>query len=128
MRIGLTGVYVDDQDKARTFYTEILGLQLKDDVPYSETERWISVVSPSDPDGTALVLHLADDAARAFQLASRAAGRPMISFTTDDCQRDYERLMAKGVTFTMPPTTMDYGGTDAVFEDGAGNLLNLHQG
>ncbi len=127
MRIGLAGVFVDDQDKALRFYTEALGLQVKTDAPYSETERWISLVSPADPDGTALTLHLADEAARSFQTAARAAGRPWMAFTTDDCQRDYEALQAKGVSFTMPPTQFGYGGTDAVFEDGFGNLIDLHQ-
>ena len=127
MRIGLASVYVDDQDKALRFYTEILGLQLKTDAPYSETERWVSVTSPEDPNGIALVLHLRDEAATAFQEASRKTGRPWISFTTGDCQRDYEALQARGVVFTLPPTQFGYGGTDAVFEDGCGNILNLHQ-
>jgi catechol 2,3-dioxygenase-like lactoylglutathione lyase family enzyme len=127
MRIGLTGIFVTDQEKARDFYTQVLGLQVKVDAPYSDTERWISLVSPEDPDGTAVTLHQVDDDTRAFQRAAREAGRPTMSFTTDDCQRDYERLVAKGVVFTLPPTTMSYGGTDAVFEDGFGNLLNLHQ-
>jgi catechol 2,3-dioxygenase-like lactoylglutathione lyase family enzyme len=75
MRIGLTGIFVDDQDKAEKFYTEALGLQLKTNAPYGPTERWLSVVSPEDPDGVELVLHLADEPARAFQRASREAGR-----------------------------------------------------
>lgn len=127
MRIGLASVFVDDQDKARRFYTEVLGQQVETDAPYTETERWISLVSPEEPDGTALVLHLADEAAKSFQAASRAAGRPSLALVTDDCQRDYQALRAKGVSFTLPPTQLGHGGTDAVFEDGFGNLIDLHQ-
>jgi catechol 2,3-dioxygenase-like lactoylglutathione lyase family enzyme len=127
MRIGLTGIFVDDQDKAERFYTDALGLQVKTNAPYSDTERWLTVVSPEEPDGVELVLHLADEAARAFQRASREAGRPVISLRTDDCQRDAERLKAKGVRFVREPARMDYGGMDAVFDDTCGNLINLHQ-
>jgi catechol 2,3-dioxygenase-like lactoylglutathione lyase family enzyme len=127
MRIGLTGIFVDDQDKAEKFYTEMLGLRIKTNAPYGPTERWLSVVSPEDPDGVELVLHLADEPARAFQRASREAGRPMISLRTDDCQRDAQRLKANGVAFVREPARMDYGGMDAVFDDTCGNLINLHQ-
>jgi catechol 2,3-dioxygenase-like lactoylglutathione lyase family enzyme len=127
MRIGLTGIFVDDQDKAEKFYTEAIGLQIKTNAPYGPTERWLSVVSPEDPDGVELVLHLADEPARAFQRASREAGRPVISLRTDDCQRDAERLKANGVVFVREPARMDYGGMDAVFDDTFGNLINLHQ-
>ena len=71
MRIGLTTVYVHDQEQARRFYTDVLGLRLKDDVPYGATERWLTVVSPEDPAGPELVLKLADESARAFQQANR---------------------------------------------------------
>jgi predicted enzyme related to lactoylglutathione lyase len=127
MRIGLTGIFVDDQDKAEKFYTEAVGLQVKTNAPYGPTERWLSVVSPEEPDGVELVLHLADEAARAFQRASREAGRPVISLRTDDCQRDAERLKANGVVFVREPARMEYGGMDAVFDDTCGNLINLHQ-
>jgi predicted enzyme related to lactoylglutathione lyase len=73
------------------------------------------------------VLHLADEPARAFQAASRQAGRPMLSLHTDDCQGEAERLKARGVVFVKEPGRMDYGGIDAVFTDTCGNLLNLHQ-
>jgi hypothetical protein len=71
VRIGLTSVYVDDQEQARRFYTDVLGLRLKDDVPYGATERWLTVVSPEDPGGPELVLKVADEPARAFQQANR---------------------------------------------------------
>jgi catechol 2,3-dioxygenase-like lactoylglutathione lyase family enzyme len=127
MRIGLTSIYVNDQDQAERFYTEVLGFQVKTSAPYSDTERWLSVVAPEEPDGVELVLHLADTPARAFQQASRELGRPVPSLTTDDCQRDAERLKAKGVVFAKDPGRMAYGGMDAVFDDTCGNLINLHQ-
>jgi predicted enzyme related to lactoylglutathione lyase len=127
MRIGLVSLYVDDQDQAERFYTQVLGLQVKTSAPYTDTERWLSVVAPQDPDGVELALHLADDPARAFQHASRERGRPLLSLHTDDCQRDAERLKAKGVVFVKEPSRMPYGGIDAVFDDTCGNLLNLHQ-
>jgi catechol 2,3-dioxygenase-like lactoylglutathione lyase family enzyme len=127
MRIGLTGIFVDDQDQAERFYTEVLGFQVKTSAPYRQEERWLSVVSPEEPDGVALVLHLADAPAQAFQQASRQAGRPVLSLTTDDCAAEAERLKARGVVFVKEPSRMDYGGIDAVFADSCGNLLNLHQ-
>jgi catechol 2,3-dioxygenase-like lactoylglutathione lyase family enzyme len=127
MRIGLTSVYVDDQGQARRFYTDVLGLRLKDDVPYGATERWPTVVSPEAPAGPELVRKLADEPARALQQANRERGQPVLSFTTADCQREYERLTARGAVFTLAPTRMAHGGTDAVFDDGCGNLINLHQ-
>jgi predicted enzyme related to lactoylglutathione lyase len=127
MRIGLTGIYVDDQDQAERFYTQVLGLQVKTSAPYGPNERWLTVVSPEEPAGVELVLHLADDPARAFQAASRERGRPVLSLHTDDCQREAERLKAKGVVFVKEPGRMPYGGIDAVFDDTCGNLLNLHQ-
>jgi predicted enzyme related to lactoylglutathione lyase len=127
MRIGLVSLFVDDQEKARTFYTDVVGLQVKSDAPYGPEERWLTVVSPEEPDGVEAVLHLSDDAARVYQQAAKAVGRPSLSLDSDDAQRDYERLLANGVEFVMPPTRMDYGGTDAVFDDTCGNLINLHQ-
>jgi catechol 2,3-dioxygenase-like lactoylglutathione lyase family enzyme len=85
MRIGLTSIFVDDQDQAEQFYTQVLGFQVKTSAPYGPEERWLSVVAPEDPDGVELVLHLADEPARAFQRASRQVGRPVLSLCTDDC-------------------------------------------
>jgi catechol 2,3-dioxygenase-like lactoylglutathione lyase family enzyme len=127
MRIGLTGIFVDDQDRAERFHTEVLGFRVKTNAPYGPEERWLSVVSPEDPNGVELVLHLADAPARAFQQASRQAGRPVLSLTTDDCAAEAERLKAEGVVFVKEPGRMAYGGLDAVFADSCGNLLNLHQ-
>jgi predicted enzyme related to lactoylglutathione lyase len=127
MRIGLTSIFVDDQDQAEQFYTGVLGLQVKTSAPYGPEERWLTVVSPEEPDGVELVLHLADEPARAFQVASRRAGRPLLSWRSNDCQGEAERLKAKGVVFVKEPGRMPYGGIDAVFTDTCGNLLNLHQ-
>jgi catechol 2,3-dioxygenase-like lactoylglutathione lyase family enzyme len=127
MRIGLTSVYVDDQDRAERFYTEVLGFQVKSSAPYGPSERWLTVVSPEEPDGVELVLHLADEPARAFQEASRERGRPVLSLRTGDCKGEAERLKAKGVVFVKEPSVMAYGGTDAVLDDTCGNLVNLHQ-
>jgi catechol 2,3-dioxygenase-like lactoylglutathione lyase family enzyme len=127
MRIGLTGIYVDDQDRAERFYTEVLGFKVKTSAPYGPNERWLTVVSPEDPDGVELVLHLTDEPARTFREATHEQGRPVISLTTTDCAGDAQRLKARGVVFVKEPDRMDYGGMDAVFDDTCGNLINLHQ-
>ena len=127
MRIGVTEVFVDDQDKARAFYTGVLGLEVKDDASYSDTARWLTVVSPEDPEGTELLLAPVNDAAAALQAARRESGTPAVSFATGDCQQSYRELAGRGAVFVSEPQQRGYGGTDAVFEDGCGNLLNLHQ-
>ncbi|HZA82446.1 MAG TPA: VOC family protein [Actinomycetes bacterium] len=127
MRIGLVSVFVDDQDQAERFYTQVLGFTIKTSAPYGPDERWLSVVSREDRDGVELVLHLADEPARAFQAASRAIGRPVLSLRTDDCAGETEQLKAKGVVFVKEPGRMAYGGVDAVLDDTCGNLVNLHQ-
>jgi catechol 2,3-dioxygenase-like lactoylglutathione lyase family enzyme len=90
MRIGLTSIFVDDQDQAERFYSEILGFQIKTTAPYGPEERWLSVVSPEEPDGVELALHLADEPARRFQAASREVGRPVLSLRSDDCATEAE--------------------------------------
>jgi predicted enzyme related to lactoylglutathione lyase len=127
MQIGLIGIYVNDQDRAEQFYTEVLGFKVKTSAPYGSDERWLTVVSPEDPDGVELVLHLADEPARTFREATREQGQPVISLTTTDCAGDAQRLKARGVVFVKEPGRMDYGGMDAVFDDTCGNLINLHQ-
>jgi catechol 2,3-dioxygenase-like lactoylglutathione lyase family enzyme len=126
MRIGLIGIYVENQDRAQRFYTKTLGFLVKTSADYGD-ERWLSVVSAEEPDGLELTLHLADDPARTFQEACRQIGRPVISLRTEDCEGEAERLKAKGVVFVKEPSRMLYGGMDAVFEDTCGNLVNLHQ-
>ena len=127
MRIRLVSIFVDDQDQAEQFYTQVLDFQVRTNAPYGPGERWLTVVSPEEPDGVELVLHRTDEPARAFQEASREQGRPVLSLRTDDIAADAERLKAKGVVFVKEPARMAYGGIDAVFEDTCGNLLNLHQ-
>lgn len=126
MRINLTSVLVDDQDKALRFYTEILGFTKKHDVPMGE-HRWITVVSASDPDGTELVLEPDQHpAARPFKEALVADGIPFTSFDVDDVHAEFERLSGLGVVFTRPPLEMGPV-TTAVFDDTCGNLIQIAQ-
>jgi predicted enzyme related to lactoylglutathione lyase len=126
MRIKLTGVYVDDQEKALRFYTDVLGFTRKTDVsngPY----RWLTVCSPDDPDGTELQLTANDNpAARAYQQALFAQGQPAVMFFTDDVAGDCERIAARGGVFTMPPTAVT-GSTIAQLDDTCGNLVQITQ-
>ena len=126
MKIKLMTVYVDDQDKALRFYTEVLGFVKKADFsqgPY----RWLTVASAEEPDGAELQLERNDDpAANAFQQARFQQGRPAAMFYTDDVQRDYERMKAAGADFTKPPTKVT-GSTIAIVKDTCGNLLQLTQ-
>ncbi|HET8843035.1 MAG TPA: VOC family protein [Ktedonobacteraceae bacterium] len=126
MKIKLTNVYVDDQDKALRFYTEVLGFVKKADVsqgPY----RWLTVASPEEPNGTELQLALNDNpAARDFQQAIFQQGQPAAMFYTDDVRGDYERIKARGAEFTMPPTDVT-ASTIAMLKDTCGNLIQLTQ-
>jgi catechol 2,3-dioxygenase-like lactoylglutathione lyase family enzyme len=127
MRINLASVLVDDQDKALRFYTEVLGFKPKTDVPVGE-HRWITVVSPEDPDGTELLLEPdAHPAAKPFKEALVADGIPFTSFAVDDVRAEFERLRGLGVRFTQEPTEMGPV-TTAVFDDTCGNLIQVaHQ-
>ena len=126
MRINLTSVLVDDQDKALRFYTEVLGFAKKPDVPLGEY-RWLTVVSPEDPDGTELVLEPdAHPAAKPFKEALVADGIPFTSFAVDDVNAEYERLRALGVRFTQEPADMGPV-TTAVLDDTCGNLIQIAQ-
>lgn len=126
MKINLTTIYVDDQDKALRFYTDVLGFQKKNDVsqgPY----RWLTVVSPEQPDGVELQLALNDNpAAKAYQEALFGQGQPAIMFSSDDVRADYERIKGNGGEFTMEPTDVT-GSTIAQLNDTCGNLLQLTQ-
>jgi len=126
MKIKLTSVYVDDQEKALRFYTEVLGFSKKADVsrgPY----RWLTVTSPEDPDGTELQLALSDNpAAKAYQQARFQQGQPAAMFFTDDVKGDHERISARGAEFTMPPTEVP-GSTIAMLNDTRGNLIQVTQ-
>jgi len=122
----VTGVYVDDQEKALRFYTKVLGFAKKADFsngPY----RWLTVTSPEDPDGVELQLALNDNpAAKAYQQAMFQQGQPAVMFFTDDVRGDYERIKARGAEFTMPPTAVT-GSTIAKLKDTCGNLLQISQ-
>ena len=126
MKIKLTTVHVDDQEKALRFYTEVLGFAKKADFSQGPF-RWLTVSSPEDPDGTELQLALADDpAARAYQQARLAQGQPAVMFFTDDIKGDHERIRARGGEFIMPPTEVT-GSTIAKLNDGCGNLVQITQ-
>ena len=126
MKIKVTSVYVDDQDKALRFYTEVLGFAKKADFsqgPY----RWLTVASPEEPDGTELQLALNNNpAAKAYQQAIFQQGQPAAMFFTDDVKGDYERIKARGAEFTMPPTDVT-ASTIAMLNDTCGNLIQLTQ-
>ena len=126
MRIVLTSVLVDDQQKALDFYTKKLGFVKKNDIPLGE-HRWLTVVAPSDPDGTELVLEPdSHPAVGPFKAALMHDGIPFTSFGVDDVRAEYERLRAAGVVFTQPPVNMGPV-TTAVLEDTCGNLIQLAQ-
>ena len=126
MRITLTGVFVNDQDKALRFYTETLGFVKKHDVPAGEY-RWITVVSPDEPDGTELLLEPNENpVAQTFQKGIFDQGIPATSFGVTDIHAEHEKLASLGVTFTMEPTEMGTV-TIAVFDDTCGNLIQLMQ-
>jgi catechol 2,3-dioxygenase-like lactoylglutathione lyase family enzyme len=124
MEITLTSVLVDDQAKALAFYTDVLGFEKKTDVPLGQ-HRWLTVVSPTAPDGVELVLEPDEHpAAREFKAALAADGIPFTSFTVDNVELEHERLSTCGVRFTQPPTSMGPIVT-AVFDDTCGNLIQI---
>jgi predicted enzyme related to lactoylglutathione lyase len=126
MKIKLTTVFVDDQAKALRFYTEALGFVKKADFSNGPF-RWLTVASPEDPEGTELQLALDDDpAAKAYQQARFQQGQPAVMFFTDDLQADYQRIKARGVEFTTPPSDVT-GSKIATLKDGCGNLVQLTQ-
>lgn len=124
MRIVVTSVLVDDQAKALRFYTEVLGFQVKQDIDMGEA-RWLTVVSPEDPNGVELLLEPdAHPAAPPFKRALLEDGIPWTSFGVTSVEAEYERLRTLGVTFTQPPTEMGPV-TTAVFDDTCGNLIQI---
>jgi predicted enzyme related to lactoylglutathione lyase len=126
MKIKLTSVYVDDQEKALRFYTDVLGFVKKSDFsqgPY----RWLTVASPEDLNGVELQLALNNNpAAQAYQQAQFQQGQPAAMFFTDNLQADYERMQAKGAEFAMPPTDVS-ASKIAKVNDTCGNLLQITQ-
>jgi predicted enzyme related to lactoylglutathione lyase len=126
MKIKVTTLYVDDQEKALRFYTEVLGFAKKADFsngPY----RWLTVVSADEPDGIELQLALNNNpAAKAYQEAMFQQGQPAVMFFTDDIKGDHERIKARGGVFTMEPTGVT-GSTIAKLNDTSGNLIQITQ-
>jgi predicted enzyme related to lactoylglutathione lyase len=126
MKIKVTSVYVDDQEKALRFYTEVLGFAKKADFsngPY----RWLTVGSPEEPDGTQLQLTLNNNpAAQSYQRAMFQQNQPAAMFYSDDLQADYEKMKARGAEFTMPPTEVT-ASKIAMVKDTCGNLIQLTQ-
>ena len=126
MRIKLTSIMVDDQDKGLRFYTEILGFKKKHDIPVGEY-RWITVTSPEGPDEVELALEPnANPAGKAFQEAMFSQGIPIAAFEVNDIAGEFARLTARGVAFTRQPAPAGPV-TIAVFADTCGNLIQLYQ-
>jgi catechol 2,3-dioxygenase-like lactoylglutathione lyase family enzyme len=127
MRINVTSVMVKDQARALKFYTEVLGFVVKVDVPVSEKDRWLTVVSPEAREGTELLLEPMGFApSHVYQKALFDAGIPLTSFQVDDCQAEYERMVKLGVVFKSQPTNLGPV-IIAVFEDTVGNLIQIAQ-
>ena len=126
MRIKLTTLHVDDQEKALRFYTDVLGFVKKADFSQG-SYRWLTVASAEDPDGTELQLALnGNPAAKAYQQAMFQQSQPAAMFFTDDVQADYERMTAGGAQFTMPPTDVT-ASKIAMLNDTCGNLIQITQ-
>ena len=126
MKIKLTSVYVDDQEMALRFYTEVLGFVKKSDFSQGPF-RWLTVSSSEEPDGTELQLALNNNpAAKAYQQAMVQQGQPAAMFYTDDLQANYERMKARGAEFTMPPTEVT-ASKIAMLKDTCGNLIQVVQ-
>lgn len=126
LKIGLATIYVDDQDKALRFYTDVLGFAKKDDVTNGPF-RWLTVTSPADPGGAALQLALNNNpAAKAYQQAMFEQHQPATMLFTDDVKGAYDRLTARGAKFTMPPTDVTFA-IIAQLDDTCGNLVQLSQ-
>ncbi|AEE68171.1 Predicted enzyme related to lactoylglutathione lyase [Bordetella pertussis] len=126
MRIRLNSIFVDDQDKALRFYTDVLGFTKKHDIP-AGAARWITVVSPEGPDDLELVLEPnGHPAASAYQAALRQDGIPVTAFESADIHAEARRLKDRGVAFTIDPTPAGPA-TIAIFSDTCGNLIQLYQ-
>ena len=126
MRIKLTTVYVNDQEKALRFYTDVLGFVKKNDFTQG-SYRWLTVASPEEPDGTELQLALNDNpAGKTYQQALFEQGQPAVMFFTGDVQADYEQARARGAEFTMPPTDTT-GSKIAMLNDTCGNRVQITQ-
>jgi catechol 2,3-dioxygenase-like lactoylglutathione lyase family enzyme len=127
MKIKLSSVFVDDQDKALRFYTEVLGFVKSKEIPL-EAAKWLTVISPEGPGDIELLLEPSGNpAAQAFKKALFEQGIPLTAFAVDDVQVEYEQLKRLGVVFTMEPTAMGPT-TAAICDDTCGNLIQIYQG
>ena len=128
MKIKLSSVSIDNYDKALKFYTEILGFVTKRDIPLGDGARWITVVSPDEPNGTELLLEPNAEypAMKALKESLLKDGIPFTAFEVNDVQKEYERMKKLGVEFTMEPTNMGMT-TVAIFNDTCGNLIQIYQ-
>lgn len=128
MKISLSSISIDDYDKALTFYIEVMGFLKKRDIPLGEGARWITVVSPDDPDGVELLLEPNAEypAMKALKADLVRDGIPFTAFEVSDVQREYERIRALGVEFTMEPTNFGMS-TAAILHDPCGNLIQIYQ-
>lgn len=126
IKITICSVFVDDQEKALRFYTDVLGFVKKADVPVGQF-RWLTVISPGGPDGVELLLEPNENpAAKTYQAAIYEQGIPATTFAVDDIHEEYERLTKLGVVFRGEPMEME-GVSSSMFEDTCGNLIGLHQ-
>ena len=126
MKIRLNSVYVSDQEKALKFYTEVLGFVKKNDIPMGKF-RWLTVVSPDEPNGTELVLEPDENpAAKTFKKSIFDQGIPLTAFQVDDIEKEYARMKELGVAFKKPPTNMGPV-TLAMFDDTCGNYIQIYQ-
>jgi catechol 2,3-dioxygenase-like lactoylglutathione lyase family enzyme len=128
MKITLTSVPIDNYDKALKFYTRVLGFVKKRDIPLENGARWLTVVSPDEPNGTELLLEPNADypAMKTLKESLVKDGIPFTAFQVDDVQKEYARLKKLGVEFTMEPTNMGMT-TVAIFDDTCGNLIQIYQ-
>jgi catechol 2,3-dioxygenase-like lactoylglutathione lyase family enzyme len=125
-KIAVASVFVDDLNKAEAFYTDILGFEVKQDIPIGDS-RWLSVASPAGPEGVELLLEPnSNPIATTYQRSLFEANIPATTFKTDDIHAEYARMTERGVTFTLEPTVMGPV-THAVFNDTCGNLIGLFQ-
>lgn len=126
IRIAVSSVFVDDQERALRFYTDVLGFVTKHDIPVGD-HRWLTVVSPAGPDGLERLLEPNDNpAAKTFQASIREQGIPATTFAVDDLRAEHARMTELGVAFTVEPVAVE-GSALAVFDDTCGNLISLHQ-
>jgi catechol 2,3-dioxygenase-like lactoylglutathione lyase family enzyme len=128
MKITITSVSIDDYDKALKFYTDVMGFMKKRDIPLGEGARWLTVVSPEEPDGVELLLEPNAEypAMKALKESLVKDGIPFTAFEVRDIQAEYERMKSLGVEFTMEPTNMGMT-TAAVLDDTCGNLIQIYQ-